>query len=113
MEVKLQYAEHITSSIALMKINALSPIDMHKSFHHQFEVITLTINSDDGESYQESINQSFFSRMYHLNTHYYAPLAKSIKNISNNSQVSYIYYYAHVTTSMMMTMLIIMIKFEY
>lgn len=79
-----------------MKINNhLAPIDSYAvspsssssllSFHHLFEVITLTMNRDIGESYQESINQSLFSRMVQLNNNYYAPLVKSIKSISSTS----------------------------
>jgi len=95
--VKLQYNEQVTSSIALMKINNhLAPIDSYTvsppsssflSFHNLFEVITLTMNRDIGESYQESINQSLFSRMVQLNNNYYAPLVKSIKSSSITSSI--------------------------
>jgi len=80
-----------------MKINNhLAPIDSYTvsppsssflSFHNLFEVITLTMNRDIGESYQESINQSLFSRMVQLNNNYYAPLVKSIKSSSITSSI--------------------------
>ena len=110
--MKLQYNEQVTSSIALMKINNhLAPIDSYTvspssssllSFHHLFEVITLTMNRDIGESYQESINQSLFSRMVQLNNNYYAPLVKSIKSSSITSSIHQVGVMVSIILSMLL-----------
>jgi hypothetical protein len=110
--VKLQYNEQVTSSIALMKINNhLAPIDSYTvsppsssflSFHNLFEVITLTMNRDIGESYQESINQSLFSRMVQLNNNYYAPLVKSIKSSSITSSIHQVGVMVSIVLSMLL-----------
>ena len=112
--MKLQYNEQVTSSIALMKINNhLAPIDSYTvspssssssllSFHHLFEVITLTMNRDIGESYQESINQSLFSRMVQLNNNYYAPLVKSIKSSSITSSIHQVGVMVSIIFSMLL-----------